>query len=52
VHLRQAPQSGDLASILKSLGVKQGALDETSILNGTQLDVAVEKGRWLKIIGD
>jgi len=52
LHIKKAPKSGDLASVLKTLGMKQEMLDDGAILNGLQLTDSVEQGCWIKVVGD
>ena len=50
VHVTAAPTAGDLASVLRHLGVSQDELQETANLNGRALDDPIAKGDLLKIV--
>ena len=52
VYVKRAPKSGDLATVLQALGAKRDSLEDTAILNGLQLADSIEKGYWLKVVGD
>lgn len=52
IHVKRAPKSGDLATVLQALGAKRESFEDTAILNGLQLADSVEKGYWLKVVGD
>lgn len=52
LHIKKAPKSGNLASILGALGMKKEMLDEGAILNGLKLDDRVQQGDWIKVVGD
>jgi predicted Zn-dependent protease len=52
VRLKQAAKPGDVSAVLRALGVPEKTLEETALLNGRALADKVEKGEWLKVVGD
>jgi predicted Zn-dependent protease len=52
VRVKQAPTSGELSGVLRALGTPDKLLEDTAIMNGRALSDRVEKGEWLKIVGD
>jgi predicted Zn-dependent protease len=52
VHVKQAGKSGELSVVLRGLGTPEKMLEDTATLNGRALTDRVEKGEWLKIVGD
>ena len=51
VRIKQAPRSGDMASVLSAMGADADMLPELALLNGRQLDDRIEKGTWIKTVG-
>jgi predicted Zn-dependent protease len=52
VYVKQAPKTGDLAAVLRSLGTPDKMLDDVAILNGRELSETVQKGEWVKVVRD
>lgn len=52
IRLAPAPRSGEVAGVLRELGVEQARLSELAILNGRSLSDRVAKGELLKIVGN
>jgi predicted Zn-dependent protease len=50
VLIKQAPATGNLQTVLRSLGVDDDELQEMANLNGHSLDHSVNKGDWIKIV--
>ena len=51
IRLSQAPREGEVAAVLREMGVARARLSELAILNGRSLSDRVAKGEWLKVIG-
>jgi len=52
LHVKQASKAGDLSSVLRGLGTPEKMLEDVAILNGRALTDRVEKGEWVKVVGD
>ncbi len=52
LHIKKAPKSGDLASVLKTLGMKDEMLKEGALLNAMDLTDTVQQGSWVKVVGN
>jgi len=50
VRVVQAHTAGDLAAVLVDMGISEDMLQETANLNGRNLQDAVARGEWLKIV--
>jgi len=50
VRIRKVRRSGDLASVLKSFGMKQEWLNKLALLNGMELSDRVAAGEYIKIL--
>jgi predicted Zn-dependent protease len=51
VRVKAAPRSGDMATVLRAMGVAEEKLAELAILNGRSLSEQVGEGERLKLIG-
>jgi predicted Zn-dependent protease len=52
LKVSQVPRSGTLSSVLEAMGAKRDVMKDIAVLNGLELADPVEKGRWIKIVGD
>jgi predicted Zn-dependent protease len=52
VYIKEVRASGRLSSAFRDLGVSEDMYEELAILNGLGLDDGVEKGYWLKLVGE
>jgi predicted Zn-dependent protease len=50
IRLRQAPNAGNLESVLREMGYGDKRLSELALLNGRNLTDLVDKGEWLKTV--
>ena len=50
VRVVQAPVAGNLATVLGELGVTEEEWQETSFMNGRDLQDHVAEGDWLKVV--
>jgi predicted Zn-dependent protease len=52
LEIRQAPSTGSLRSVLRSLGAPDERIEELALINGGKPDDRVEKGDWIKVVRD
>ena len=52
LQIRQAPASGTVRGALGALGAPADRLEELALINGRKLDDRVDKGEWLKVVGE
>lgn len=48
--IKKAPQGGDLATVLRALGMKEDILPELALVNGLEVSDRVERGDWIKVV--
>ena len=52
LRIKKAPRSGDVATVLRTLGTDQESLSELALANGMSLNDRIEQGTWVKVVGD
>jgi predicted Zn-dependent protease len=52
VRVKKAPQSGNLSTVLGAMGMDTEMLEPIALLNGLDPDARVNKGDWLKVVGE
>lgn len=52
LYIKEAPDSGELSAAFRSLGASEEMYEELAVLNGLALSDRIEKGYWLKLVGE